>query len=118
MGEQGCAVALLTLLLFACVFWLAVPVASLVLVAIYLGIYLQVLYRQLPAAPPPGPAQAGNQAGGQPAYRQYFFGQAMADLANVTIITRRRCRSRSQHMEHWIAIFFFFRASAMVAALR
>jgi hypothetical protein len=107
MGEQGCGVALLALLLFACIFWIAVPAASLVLVALYLGIYLQVLYRHLPAAPPPGPGLVANQAGGQPAYRQYFFGQATADLAAVSIITRRRCTSRNQKIATWITRSFF-----------
>jgi hypothetical protein len=102
MGEQGCAVVLLALVLFACVFWVAVPIASLVLVALYLGIYLQVLYRQLPAAPAPGPGLADDPAG-QPAFRQYFFGQAMDDLAAVSIVSRRRCASRNQRIASWIA---------------
>jgi hypothetical protein len=102
MGEQGCAVVLLALILFACVFWVAVPIASLVFVALYLGIYLQVLFRQLPAAPAPGPGLADHPAG-QPAFRQYFFGQAMDDLAAVSIITRRRCVSRNQRIASWIA---------------
>jgi hypothetical protein len=105
MGEQGCAAALLALLIFACVFWAAVPIASLVFVALYLGIYLQVLYRQLPAAPAPAPGPA-DPSSGQPAYRQYFFGQAMADLGAVSMITRRRCASRNQKTASWISRSF------------
>lgn len=105
MGEQGCAVRLLALLLFVCVFWIAVPMASLVFVALYLGMYLHVLYRQLAAAPAPGSRSAALPAG-QPAYRQYFFGQAMADLAAVSLLTRRRCASRNQKVASWIARSF------------
>jgi hypothetical protein len=121
--EQGCLAVLLALVLFACLFWLALPVASVVFVALYVGIYLHTLYGRLPGAPAPErPLAQPSEAGEQPAYRQYFFGQAVADLGAVTRVTHARCSSRNQAIASRLTRSFFtagttgraFAAAAMV----
>src|SRR5439155_1819984 len=59
------------------------------------GLYIRRLYRALISAPlPPGERPASDPAPGeQPAYRQYFSGQAIADFRSIVRDSRTTCQA-------------------------
>ncbi len=103
------AAVLVGLILYCCLLWILVPLGSVAFVLAYLGFYLHELYRVLVTAPPAPryPPQTSPGLGDQPAYRQYFFGQASTDLVTVATTTQRRCDAFNQQVAAWITRSFF-----------
>lgn len=74
----------------------------------FVAIYLNTLYEVMVKEPSPVPSSIRRPpsetppAGEQPAYRQYFFGQALADLTHSARVGFERCRDVVVRSALWV----------------
>jgi hypothetical protein len=74
----------------------------------FVGLYLNTLFEVMVKEPSPVPAPVKRPPsetppdGEEPAYRQYFFGQALADLTHTATVAFGRCRDVVTKSAVWI----------------
>jgi hypothetical protein len=86
----------------------AIAITAVGFAVVYVGLYLYVLAQVMVADPSPmaapiaHPPSTSPERGKEPAWRQYFFGQALEDLRHVLRRAYARCREITLETGTWI----------------
>jgi Double-GTPase 2 len=91
----------------------AIAITAVGFAIVYVGLYLHVLARVMVVDPSPiaapiaHPPSTSPEPGKEPAWRQYFFGQALGDLRHVLVRAYGRCREVTLVIGGWITSTLF-----------